>query len=142
MATSSSKVLVVEDDVQLLGLIRRSLEDDGAEVRSAGTGAEAMRVLRDEGDTFDLVVLDLVLPLVNGLEILAALRSAPATRNVPVLITTGTMVYSHQFAREKPVAILRKPFDHEQLLAAVHTLIYAHPVSHSADYRAADGERP
>jgi DNA-binding response OmpR family regulator len=79
-----STVLVVEDDRDLRELLRRYLERAGHAVLSTGSGVEGLTLLGDAGP--DLVVLDLGLPDLDGLEIL---RAARAGRNTPVLVLTA-----------------------------------------------------
>jgi DNA-binding response OmpR family regulator len=80
----SGAVLVVEDDRELRDLVRRYLERAGQAVRTTSSGSAALAAL-DKGD-IDLVVLDLGLPDVDGLEVLAAARDAG---RVPVVVLTA-----------------------------------------------------
>src|SRR5262245_61281381 len=88
MTTIAATILVVEDDDALRQMIAQTLIFDGFRVLSAGHGAEALRIMNTT--TPALVVLDLVLPWVNGLEVLATMRGTPRLRAVPVLVVTGT----------------------------------------------------
>lgn len=124
----TTRVLVVEDDEQLRDFMRLAFEDAGSVVRAVASGTEALEALSAEGETYDLVVLDLVLPRVNGLQVLAAVRQAPATRCLPVLITTGTLVFPQQFSGDEPIALLRKPFDQDGLIRAADTLMLGRQV--------------
>ncbi|MDQ1287287.1 MAG: two-component system, OmpR family, response regulator [Actinomycetota bacterium] len=81
-----STVLVVEDDRDLRDLVRRYLERAGHAVLSTGSGAEGLRLLGEA--TPDLVVLDLGLPDVDGLDLLREAR-VPGGRSVPVIILTA-----------------------------------------------------
>jgi two-component system alkaline phosphatase synthesis response regulator PhoP len=80
----SGAVLVVEDDRELRELVRRYLERAGHTVHTTGSGAEALGLLATGG--IDLVVLDLGLPDVDGLEVLAAAREQ---REIPVVVLTA-----------------------------------------------------
>jgi DNA-binding response OmpR family regulator len=82
-------VLVVEDDREIRDLLRRYLERSGFTVHTTGSGAQALRLLEPAG--IDLVVLDLGLPDIDGLEVLATARAgAPgAHRGVPVVVLTA-----------------------------------------------------
>ncbi|HUJ29916.1 MAG TPA: response regulator transcription factor [Candidatus Acidoferrum sp.] len=82
-----SRVLVVEDEAHLADGLRFNLEAEGYSVDVVGEGEAAMQRLGDGGDKFDAVVLDVMLPGMNGFEVVSALRKA---RNyVPVLILTA-----------------------------------------------------
>lgn len=81
-------VLLAEDDPANRFMLRTYLERLGVEVRTAGCGTEALRLLGMQ--RFDLVVLDIVLPRMDGLEVLRRLRSERhPQRGVPVLVQTG-----------------------------------------------------
>jgi two-component system, OmpR family, response regulator MprA len=83
--TPSARVLVVEDDEAIADVLRRSLRAEGHEVKSAGDGAEALTAA--EQFSPDLVVLDLGLPRLDGIEVLRRLRADDS--DVPVLILTA-----------------------------------------------------
>jgi CheY-like chemotaxis protein len=82
------RVLVVEDDDALRRMLEQRFSSEGCVVRSASEGQEALRLL--DADTPDLIVLDLMLPWINGIEVLGRVRQQPRLVNVPVLVTTGT----------------------------------------------------
>ncbi len=83
----SGAVLVVEGDRELRELVRRYLERAGHAVHTTGSGAEALGLLTTGG--VDLVVLDLGLPDVDGLEVLAAAHQGQEGREVPVVAPTA-----------------------------------------------------
>jgi len=121
---AQSTILHVEDDEALRGFVTRALEDAGFTVEGAANGLDALKMLRHAPEKYDLMILDLVLPWLNGLELLATLRGDPATRDLPVLVTTGTIVTPNQFAGDPHVSLLRKPFDERQLLVGTELLLY------------------
>ena len=69
-------ILIVEDEAALRKLVRRVLEDDGRRVLDAGNGHEALAVLEREGDRVDLMITDVVMPGMNGPELVARSPSA------------------------------------------------------------------
>lgn len=118
-----SRILVVEDEQHIAQGIRFNLEADGHTVEISGDGGEALDLLLDQGDRFDVVVLDVMLPGRDGFDVAAALRAAG--RFVPVLMLT---------ARGRPEDVLRgfeagaddyltKPFELKILLARVRGLL-------------------
>ena len=121
----ATRLLHVEDDDSLRTFVGHVLQQAGFTVESVSNGLEALKTLAHQTAAHDLVILDLVLPWVNGIDVLAKLRSDPATRKMPVLITTGTMVSPKQFAGDRRVSVLKKPFDEQQILVAVESLLYA-----------------
>lgn len=80
-------VLVADDDGAIRTLVREALAPDGVEVLEAADGAEALALLRAEHP--DALVLDLVMPDVDGFSVLAELQNDPELRDVPVVVLTG-----------------------------------------------------
>lgn|SRR6185436_2685891 len=80
----SKKILTIEDDSFLRGLEMKKLAKDGYEVISASTGDEAMKSIVLGG--YSLILLDLMLPGVDGFEVLKTIRSTPVTQNTPVIV--------------------------------------------------------
>jgi len=83
-----SRVLVVEDDPDLVALVKRWLERDGHLVEHAADGAAALAALRRD-PLPRLVLLDVMLPKVDGFEVLRQLRAAPRTKDLPVVMVTS-----------------------------------------------------
>ena len=83
-----TKILLVEDDPFLRRACEASLRRAGFEVVSAVDGEEGLRIARAERPA--LVLLDMLMPKLTGLEVLRALRAAPKTRDVPVLILSNS----------------------------------------------------
>jgi DNA-binding response OmpR family regulator len=110
-------VLVVEDDAGVRKMLGTALLFEGFHVQVATNGAEGLSYLRREVP--DLILLDLVLPWVNGIEVLAALRTEPRTALVPVIVVTATATQPNDLRGLGPVDIVHKPFDTDQLLALV-----------------------
>lgn len=80
-------VLVVEDTELLRRIYTDKLTQDGYEVFQAGDGLEALNALRTQ--TVDLILLDLIMPRMSGLEALEAIKADPRTREIPVLILSN-----------------------------------------------------
>lgn len=81
------RILVVDDDPIHCEFARVYLSTPTAEVETAQNGAEGLERLRSEH--FDLVVVDLDMPVMNGFQMIRAIRSDPALRHLPVVIVTG-----------------------------------------------------
>ena len=116
-------VLIVEDEKHLADGLRYNLEAEGFEVETAATAEEALALLMDERKTFDVVVLDVMLPGMDGFSMASKLRSQG--RYVPILMLT---------ARGQAEDVLRgfeagaddylpKPFDLSVLLARINALL-------------------
>lgn len=121
MTAADATILVVEDDDAMRRLIELALVFEGFRVVSATNGAEALGCLNKTTPT--LVVLDLVLPWVNGLEVLATMRDTARLRTVPVLVVTGTPMTDRDIGDRGPHRILRKPFNVEALAPAIQELL-------------------
>ncbi len=80
----SQNILVVEDDEFISEIIARKLEKSGFSISLAHDGQEAIDQLAKS--TPDIVLLDILLPKVNGLEVLKSIRSKPETKQLPVLV--------------------------------------------------------
>lgn len=113
----SGLVLVVDDDPDICETLQTVLEVSGYRVAAAGNGREALRTLRS-GVRPCLVLLDLMMPVMNGLEFRAEQSSDPAIAAVPVVVVSG----DHGVA-EKATAMglegLSKPIDIDDLLQVV-----------------------
>ncbi|QNE04325.1 response regulator [Croceicoccus marinus] len=121
MATHT--ILVVEDDPQLRVLISRALKEHGYDVRSAATGAE-MQVQMDDGRPA-LIVLDIMLPGTNGIELLRRLR---ATSDVPVIFVSARGEEADRVVGLELGAddYLAKPFGTRELLARIAAVLRRH----------------
>ena len=113
-APGSRRVLVVDDDRYILEATRTFLLQAGFDARCAAGGEEAL--LRARSDSPDLILMDLMMPGLAGDEALRRLRSDPATRDIPVIITSGDQEAS---GLEGAAAILTKPISRKTLLDAV-----------------------
>lgn len=106
------KVLLVDDDQDLLELFKEGLEDLSIEVLTAGNGLEAKKILGSAQD-IDGLVTDITMPEMNGAELVTFLRGEDS--NMPVFFITGYQDYSREVLNSfKPKAVIFKPFDIEE----------------------------
>jgi DNA-binding response OmpR family regulator len=119
MSDGARRVLIVEDDPEILYLLSVILDEPDREVLTASTGAEAEAVL---GSTpVDLVVLDLILPDADGRALLTELRARPETATVPVVVSTarsGAQIRQECYSLGAD-AFVEKPFDPEVVAADI-----------------------
>src|ERR1043165_4198956 len=117
------RVLVVDDDVAVRESLRRALRLEGYEVELAADGGEALQRLDGNGDDPDLVVLDVLMPNVDGLEVCRQLRRTG--RRVPVLMLTARDEVADRVAGLDAGAddYVVKPFALAELLARVRALL-------------------
>jgi two-component system response regulator MprA len=117
------KILVVDDERAVRESLRRALELEGYEIELAADGTEALSVLIGNGDAPDAVVLDVLMPGVDGLEVCRRLRRAGS--RVPVLMLTARDEVESRVAGLDAGAddYLTKPFALEELVARVRALL-------------------
>ena len=107
---ASNRVLVVEDDPSVRGLIQAILEDEAMEVVLAGDGEEGLRLARSIDPA--VVLLDVMMPGLGGPEVIRRLRTADGSLPFAVLVVTGAAEAAGPLRRELgPDAVLEKPFD-------------------------------
>ncbi len=125
----TGRVLVVEDDEAIADVLRRSLRAEGHEVMSAGDGAEALTL--SEQFIPDLVILDVGLPRLDGIEVCRRLR---AESDVPILILTARTETGERVEGLDSGAddYLPKPFERAELLARIRALLRRRPPRGSA----------
>lgn len=115
----AAKVLVAEDDPSVRLTIQFVLEDEGFEVFLAGDGEEALSMARSESP--DVILLDQLMPKMDGKEVLAALREDAETRDVHVLVLSGM---SRGSPEDWPGAhFVGKPFTPDDLVARIRALL-------------------
>ncbi len=116
------KILIVEDEKDIQELLRHYLNREGYEVRSAGDGQAALDRISQE--SFDLVLLDLMLPRIDGLEICRILRSRPQTAAIPIIMITARAEESDRVVGLELGAddYVTKPFSPREVMARVKAL--------------------
>lgn len=82
-----AKILIVDDEITTLKLIKMVLQREGYEITTAANGAEGLR--KAEESNPDLILLDIVLPGLDGFQVCQYLRKNPATANVPIIMFSG-----------------------------------------------------
>jgi two-component system response regulator MprA len=113
-------ILVVDDDPKIRSVLGRGLRFEGYDVQIAASGQEALQLARDT--PFDLVVLDLTMPRMDGLEVCRRLRRGVS---IPILMLTARDAVADRIVGLDSGAddYLTKPFDFEELLARVRALL-------------------
>lgn len=113
-------ILVVDDDPKIRSVLGRGLRFEGYDVQIAASGQEALQLARET--TFDLVVLDLTMPRMDGLEVCRRLRRGVS---IPILMLTARDAVADRIIGLDSGAddYLTKPFDFEELLARVRALL-------------------
>lgn len=119
------KILVVEDDPDIRELLQYNLTREGFQVSIAGNGSEGLDL--GLSGHHDLIILDLMLPQLNGIEVCKRLRESDATRNKPIIMLTAKgeetdVVYGLGVGADDYIV---KPFSIKELIARVYTRLRA-----------------
>lgn len=130
---SSDHILVVDDDSAILELIAQVLIDEGYNVITAGDGRTAVALARAREPK--LILLDLMMPEMNGWQVIASLKSSAATQTIPVILLSARRDLAATASDLGATAYLEKPFDLDDLVRNVQ----AH-LDHNQ--RPAERERP
>lgn len=117
------KILVVDDDPDLLDLVREILKDEGFAIHSAASGLDALKKIR--GSRPALIVVDATMPQMDGFTFCESVRKNRATAAIPIIMLTGL---PGQFGRLNGLAAganvyLTKPFVPEELVAKINELL-------------------
>lgn len=113
------KILAVDDEKHIVRLVQVNLERAGYTVITANDGKEALEKVNEENP--DLVVLDVMMPYMDGFEVLQNLRRSPATRDIPVIMLTAKAQDADVFKgwQSGVDCYLTKPFNPMELLSFV-----------------------
>jgi len=117
---SESTVLVVDDEPSIRSLLRQEISEVGYQVKEAIHGKEALDMIREEKP--DLVLLDLMMPEMNGFDVAAILKNDPKTQDIPIIIVS-VIDDQQRFSRLGIDRYITKPIDIGLLLKEIDTLI-------------------
>jgi len=124
---SNKTILTVDDEERVLQLINDILSTKGYDVISAGSGKEAIR--KSKKSLPDLIVMDIMMPDIDGAEAVKLLKEDPATKDIPILFLSG-IIMKESGKSEQDINVggdfysaLPKPFGAEELLTAVDKLL-------------------
>lgn len=120
---AGKKILVVEDEADILHLVTHYLEKEGFRLRTAGTGVQALKLVKEERP--DLIILDLMLPELDGLEVCKKIRMNADTAMIPILMLTAKAEESDTVIGLELGAddYVTKPFSPKALVARVKALL-------------------
>jgi DNA-binding response OmpR family regulator len=119
----AKRILVVDDDENILSLERTILEQKGFAVTTADGGAEALEILGKE--IFDLVLLDVMMPEIDGFTVCRKIKEQPRTKEIPVIFLTakgGGEALAEGF-ESGAIMYINKPFTANKLLTIVNTML-------------------
>ena len=117
-------VLAVDDDVINLKLLKSMLLKTGKikEVIEAKNGSDAIGVLKSRDD-IDLILLDIIMPVMNGIEVLKVVRADESLRQLPIIVLTTNETKKSEALDHGANGFLTKPIRHEELLKQISQMI-------------------
>ena len=118
-----TKILVIDDEPGIRYLLKRLLTAEEYEVITASSGEEALKIL--DSTILDLMILDVLLPDINGYEICRHIREKSLQRFLPILIISGMVSKEDELAALNAGAdeYVKKPFENKELLARIRVLL-------------------
>ncbi|MBK9518259.1 MAG: response regulator [Anaeromyxobacter sp.] len=119
-------ILLVEDDLAIRETVAEVLSYEGFQVTCAANGAEALRRLDEATAQPGLILLDLMMPVMDGPAFRSAQRSDPRIAAIPVIVLSASAGAEATVDRMAPAAFLPKPFELERLLHAVDRYCVRH----------------
>jgi two-component system phosphate regulon response regulator PhoB/two-component system alkaline phosphatase synthesis response regulator PhoP len=114
---SANSILVVDDDMAILDMVAELLGYEGYEVLTSNSGSDALIQAKDHAPR--LILLDLMMPEMSGWQVVSALRSAPQTRTIPVVLLSARRDLAATAQDLGVEHFLEKPFDVDELLGVV-----------------------
>ncbi len=120
----SIKILAVDDDLINLKLIKSMLLKDSkiAEIVEASNGADAINVLKNNSD-IDIVLLDIIMPIMGGIETLQVIRADQNFSNIPIIVLTTDETKKGDSLEYGANDFIMKPVKAEDLIAKIHRLV-------------------
>ena len=117
--SSKQMILVVDDDLPIIVLMRALLKEYGYEPVTAATGAEALEKVRQQRP--DLILLDRYMPGMSGDDVIHALRAEPGLEQVPILMLSGEPIPPAELIQLGVQGSILKPFDINDLIEQIRT---------------------
>jgi CheY-like chemotaxis protein len=121
------RVLVVDDDPDLAAICSLILESEGYETTVANNGVEAYDKL--SAVRVDAILLDVMMPAMDGLTVCRMVKSDPRTEQLPVIVMSASQSLREQARVANADAVLPKPFNIDDLVLAVNQAVYNDPVA-------------
>ncbi len=120
---SKKTIMVVDDTEEIVTLLKLILETEGYLVQSAYRGKEVFKLLEEQKP--DLIILDVMMPQMDGLEVLTRLKENPDTASIPVILLTALVQQENIIEGYKTGAdyYISKPFSPTQLLEGINLML-------------------
>jgi len=130
ISPTNRSVLVVEDDAAIRESLSSVLLEEGYAVYEAGNGLEALELLIDKRLRPNLILLDMVMPLMGGADFLAAMEKEPELSGLPIALLSATKL--EKFSQRASIS-LAKPIEIEELISVVHRVANGTPAATSSN---------
>jgi len=111
------KILIADDEPTIVALARQKLEEHGYAVETARNGRDAWNIIKSM--PIDLIVLDVIMPIMDGVDVYKELKKDPKTAGIPIVIITDNRIFRESFQTLGVEHFLPKPLDSEKLLHKV-----------------------
>jgi CheY-like chemotaxis protein len=108
------KILIADDEPTVVALARQKLQENGYLVETAGNGRDAWHIIKSM--PIDLIVLDVIMPVMDGVDVYKELKKNPRTAGIPIIIITDNRIFRESFQTLGVEHFLPKPLDAEKLL--------------------------
>jgi DNA-binding response OmpR family regulator len=118
------KILIVDDEKDILLMLEKRLSAEGYYVMTADNGKDAITIAKSESP--DLIILDVVMPGMEGDEVAEKLKEHPSTQKIPVIFLTAIIGKTESRKKDHIIGgnfIFAKPFESEELLDEIKTLV-------------------
>jgi len=136
-----AQILVVDDEFPVRFLIRKVLESAGHSIFEVASGQETLDLLRSHPTPFDLIVLDVRMPHMDGFELLAILRRQPVSAHIPIIIASAHTDMLPQIFEHEINGYLPKPFTRQKLIDIVNYALVAHSTRPETRQRESEDRR-
>ncbi len=119
------RILIADDDPDVLEVIKAVLEHEGHRVRVARDGEQAFKLLRK--NAFDAAILDVDMPKASGIKVLRLMRRSSSLKDIPVMLITGNLLKAKELQQNGAADLandyLTKPFNTRDLIKRVRALV-------------------
>ncbi len=118
------RILIIDDNISFVGALKELLTITGHEVMTAHNGNEAMQLLSTLKELPALIILDMIMPVMNGLEFRTAQLQDPKLSHIPIILLTANNSFKDSKEKLQAYEFLNKPVDSKDLLYVVENFFF------------------
>ncbi len=118
---TASHILIVDDDPTIRSVLEALLEDEGFAPLTASNGQEALRMVHDDPPA--LILMDLMMPVMSGVDAVRELKTDPETASIPVIAMSAGFILRESIEDLLADSVIAKPFDLDALIASIHAAL-------------------